>query len=37
MLASLLSFLGTISANTNEKACAMFFFDEPKMPKSLIK
>jgi len=37
MLASILSFLGTIGSSTGTKACTFFFMDEPKMPKSLIE
>ena len=37
MLATILSFLGSVSANVGSAGCLIMFFDEPKMPKSLIK
>lgn len=37
MFASFLSWLGNLSANMGTKACVLWFSDEPKMPKSLIK
>ena len=36
MFASLLSWLGSVSASTGTKACLLWFMDEPKMPKSLL-
>lgn len=37
MLATILNFLAGMSAKASTSACAIFFIDEPKMPKSLIK
>lgn len=37
MLAKLLSFIGSLSAGAGTKACVVWFTDEPKMPKSLLK
>lgn len=36
MLASLLSWIGSMSASAGTKACLIWFIDEPKMPKSLL-
>ncbi|MGM9882208.1 MAG: AgrD family cyclic lactone autoinducer peptide [Bacilli bacterium] len=36
MFASLLSWLGSLSANMGTKACLLWLSDEPKMPKSLL-
>lgn len=36
MFASLLSWIGTISANVGTKGCVVWLADEPKMPKCLI-
>ncbi len=35
--ASILSKLGIGAASTGSQACFVFYFDEPKCPKSLIK
>lgn len=37
MLATILSFIGSIAANAGTSGCLALFLDEPKMPKSLIK
>lgn len=37
MLAKLLSFIGSLSAGAGTKACVVWYTDEPKMPKSLLK
>ncbi len=37
MLARLLSLIGSLSAGAGTKACTLWFIDEPKMPKSLLK
>lgn len=37
MFASLLSWLGSLSATTGTKACTILFIDEPKMPRSLLE
>ena len=37
MLARLLSLIGSLSAGVGTKACNLWFTDEPKMPKSLLK
>ena len=37
LFASVLSFFGGIGATTGSNACIVFFFDEPKCPKSLIE
>ena len=37
MFASLLSWIGSLSASAGSKACIFLFADEPKMPKSLLK
>ncbi|MDY5058794.1 MAG: cyclic lactone autoinducer peptide [Bacilli bacterium] len=37
MFASLLSWLGSLSAATGTKACTIWFIDEPKMPRSLLE
>lgn len=37
MFASLLSFLGSFTANVGSQGCSYLIVDEPKMPKSLIK
>ena len=36
-MANILAALGLGAANTGSKACVMFWVDEPKMPKSLVK
>ncbi len=36
-LANILSSVGTITAGFGSQACILFFVDEPKCPKSLIK
>lgn len=36
MFASLLSWLGELTASMGTKACVAWLTDEPKMPKSLI-
>ena len=36
MFATLLSWIGSLSASTGTKACTVWFIDEPKMPKSLL-
>ena len=36
MFASLLSWLGSLSAATGTKACVLLFIDEPKMTRCLI-
>ncbi len=37
MLARLLSWIGSLSASAGTKACLVWYTDEPKMPKSLLK
>ena len=37
MLARLLNLIGSLSAKAGTKACLLWFVDEPKMPKSLLK
>lgn len=37
MLARLLNLIGSLSAGAGTKACNLWFTDEPKMPKSLLK
>lgn len=37
MLARLLNLIGSLSAGVGTKACTLWFMDEPKMPKSLLK
>lgn len=37
MLARLLSWIGSLSAKAGTKACLLWYVDEPKMPKSLLK
>lgn len=38
MLARLLSWIGSLSAEiAGTKACLLWYIDEPKMPKSLLK
>lgn len=37
LFASLMSVVGMGAANVGSQGCMMFFLDEPKMPKSLIK
>lgn len=37
MLARLLSWIGSLSAVAGTKACLLWYIDEPKMPKSLLK
>ena len=34
---SILSALGSFAASVGTTGCALFVYDEPKMPKSLIK
>lgn len=36
MLASILSWIGSLSASAGTTACILWFSDEPKMPKSLL-
>ncbi len=36
-LATILSAFGSLTANTNSKACALVMLDEPECPQSLIK
>ena len=36
MFASLLSWIGSLSANLGTKACLIWVADEPKMPKYLL-
>ncbi len=36
MFASLLSWLGSVSASFGTKACVLWLIDEPKMPKSML-
>lgn len=37
MFTAFLSWLGNLSATMGTKACVMWYTDEPKMPKSLLK
>lgn len=37
LFASMLSFLGMGAASTGSQACFVYWMDEPKCPKSLIK
>ena len=37
MFAGLLNWIGSLSAKAGTKACLVWFVDEPKMPKSLLK
>ena len=37
MIANILKALGFSAATVGTQGCLMFFFDEPKMPKQLIK
>ncbi|MBR2708202.1 MAG: cyclic lactone autoinducer peptide [Bacilli bacterium] len=37
LLTSLLEGLGSIFANAGSVACHLFWYDEPKCPKNLIK
>ena len=37
MFASLLSWLGSLSAAAGTKACTVLFIDEPEMPKNLLE
>lgn len=37
LFASLMSVVGMGAANVGSQGCMVFFLDEPKMPKSLIK
>lgn len=37
MFTSFLSWIGSLASSTGSKACWVWFMDEPKMPKSLIK
>ena len=37
LFAALMSVVGMGAANVGSQGCMMFFLDEPKMPKSLIK
>ncbi len=36
MFASLLSWLGSVTASCGTKACVLWLADEPKMPKSML-
>lgn len=36
MLASILSWIGSLSASAGTTACLAWLIDEPKMPKSLL-
>lgn len=36
-LANVLAAVGTATAGIGSQACILFFWDEPKCPKSLIK
>ena len=36
MFASLLSWIGSLSASAGTKACILWFTDEPKMPKYML-
>lgn len=37
LFAALMSVVGMGAVNVGSQGCMMFFLDEPKMPKSLIK
>lgn len=37
MFARLLNWIGSLSAKAGTKACLVWYTDEPKMPKSLLK
>lgn len=37
MIGKVLSTLGSTFAATGSQACALFWFDEPEMPKSMIE
>ncbi len=37
MLGKVLSVLGSTFASTGSQACVLFWFDEPEMPKSMLK
>lgn len=37
MFAVLLNWIGSLSAKAGTKACLIWYIDEPKMPKSLLK
>lgn len=37
MFASLLSWIGSLSASVGTKACALWLIDEPKMPKCMLE
>ena len=37
MFGKILAALGLTAASTGSQACTFVWFDEPKMPKSLIK
>lgn len=37
MFAGLLNWIGSLSAGAGTKACLLWYIDEPKMPKSLLK
>ena len=37
MFAGLLNCIGSLSAKAGTKACLVWYTDEPKMPKSLLK
>ncbi len=36
MFASLLSWIGSLSASAGTKACLIWLIDEPKMPKCML-
>ncbi len=36
MFASLLSWIGSLSASAGTKACILWLIDEPKMPKCML-
>lgn len=36
MFASLLSWIGSLSASAGTKACILWVIDEPKMPKCML-
>lgn len=36
-MGKVLEILGKVFASVNVAGCAFLFFDEPKMPKSLVK
>lgn len=37
MIGKILEFLGLSNAAIGSQACSIFWLDEPKMPKSMIK